>query len=89
MSSFSVRNAVAPAWQLDPSVGELMFQKKMGQEFRCNGSSEKSQFHHPECYSTPFFIFPLENKSRFYILMDLITAWRSEQIGKEQAVRTQ
>lgn len=35
-----------PAWRLDPRVGELLFQKKKGQEFGCNGDSEKSQFHH-------------------------------------------
>lgn len=38
-----------------------------------------------ECYSGPLFIPPLKNKNQFYMLMDLITARRSEQIGKSQA----
>lgn len=38
-----------------------------------------------EYYSGPLFLFPLENKSQFYMLMDLITVPRSEQIGKSQA----
>lgn len=38
-----------------------------------------------ECYSGPLFSLPLENKSQFYMLMDLITARRSEPIGKSQA----
>ena len=65
MSSFSVRNAVAPAWQLDPSVGELMFQKKWAKNFDVMEVLRSHSFITQNVIQLPFSFFPLRTKAGF------------------------
>lgn len=72
-----LRNAAA-----GPQSGKAAVSERRAKNSDVMDVSEKSEFHHQGCYSTPSCLLPLENKNWFYILMDLITAWRSEQIKK-------